>query len=414
VDIDELRLEQRKFEGDRQENRTKNKKLESTRIRFIELFPEEKIMGLVLNDYVSGKQNKYSFCNYLETGLKGLGDIHGYTSFKFGIYFGVEKKDKTPRYRFKPSIGANKIEAFEKIKNEISKLLAYARTENIQAVKKIALMNMFKGKILSTYYPEIFLNIFSSEHLNYFFNELGIPYSDSCDEIDKRNFLMSFKNDDDVMRDWKTNEFTQFLYARFGRPPKDTVPEKLKKYSPIDLPPLSKVKANFVNLEISDLPEKGETTEKNKKRKIDFEKGYKVNKKIGDRGEEIVVLKEKEWLESKGKKSLADRVKHVAKEDDTAGYDVLSFEVDGNEKYIEVKSTQREAEYASFLISSSEYKKSQKNQSYYIYLVFEADTQTPKIFFLKQPFLLPESKIKVTAVSYRVELNLNKSALNRY
>ena len=329
--------------------------------------------------------------------------------FKFGVYY--DKKKKT--YWKKKSLGVTYAEAFEKIRSSIISLIDFGKTSNTNEIKNIEISPMFKGKILSMYYPEKYLCIFAKRHLEWFLQEFNISFSDTTDEIDKRDLLMKFKIKDAVMKRWSVYEFMKFLYDTYPPPKKVNVPEELRDYNQADLPPINTVKADFVDLKISDLPEKEETTSKVKRRKIDFDKESKANKKVGDRGEEIVVIKEKEWLVSKGKKALADNVKHVAKEDDTAGYDVLSFELDGDEKYIEVKSTRRKAEHASFLISLSEYRKAQKNQKYYVYLVFEADKLTPKIFPVKQPFSLPGSQIRVTPVSYRVELNLTNDKENK-
>ncbi|MBS3999253.1 MAG: DUF3883 domain-containing protein [Desulfobulbaceae bacterium] len=65
-----------------------------------------------------------------------------------------------------------------------------------------------------------------------------------------------------------------------------------------------------------------------------------ANKRIGDLGEIWVFKYEKEFLETHGKKTLAEKVEHVAKnKGDGLGYDILSFDLDGEPKYIEVKTT---------------------------------------------------------------------------
>lgn len=75
-------------------------------------------------------------------------------------------------------------------------------------------------------------------------------------------------------------------------------------------------------------------------RKIDWEALNKQRKLTGTKGEEIAVAVEQEYFESIGRKDLADKIRHVSAEDgDGLGYDILSFFVDGREKYIEVKST---------------------------------------------------------------------------
>jgi len=66
----------------------------------------------------------------------------------------------------------------------------------------------------------------------------------------------------------------------------------------------------------------------------------KNKKETGIKGEYVALYLEKYFLEAIGKKDLADKVRHVSVEDgDGMGYDILSFFHNGNEKYIEVKST---------------------------------------------------------------------------
>lgn len=85
-------------------------------------------------------------------------------------------------------------------------------------------------------------------------------------------------------------------------------------------------------------------------RKIDWENINKSRQMTGLKGEEIVVKIEKNYLQEVGRINLAERVRHVAKEDgDGAGYDVLSFFKDGREKYIEVKSTTKSLEVPYYI-----------------------------------------------------------------
>lgn len=89
-------------------------------------------------------------------------------------------------------------------------------------------------------------------------------------------------------------------------------------------------------------------------RKINWENINKSRAKTGMKGEEIVVEVEQEFFRSISRDDLAEKVRHVSKEDgDGSGYDVLSFFPDGNEKYIEVKSTTGTLE-SPFYISRNE------------------------------------------------------------
>lgn len=63
------------------------------------------------------------------------------------------------------------------------------------------------------------------------------------------------------------------------------------------------------------------------------------NRTLGARGEAMVVDFERARLIRAGRERLAERVRQVSLEDDGAGFDVLSFEADGSERWLEVKTT---------------------------------------------------------------------------
>ena len=64
------------------------------------------------------------------------------------------------------------------------------------------------------------------------------------------------------------------------------------------------------------------------------------NRKMGDAGEELVFEFEKRVLRAHQRDDLAVKVRWVSKEDgDGMGFDILSFEPDGREKFVEVKTT---------------------------------------------------------------------------
>lgn len=78
------------------------------------------------------------------------------------------------------------------------------------------------------------------------------------------------------------------------------------------------------------------------------------NRSLGKAGELFIVQYEQWRLSELGVGQLADRVEHVAEtQGDGLGYDVLSFEPDGRERYIEVKTTAHDA-ITPFFVSSNE------------------------------------------------------------
>ncbi|MCK6427585.1 MAG: DUF3883 domain-containing protein, partial [Burkholderiaceae bacterium] len=78
------------------------------------------------------------------------------------------------------------------------------------------------------------------------------------------------------------------------------------------------------------------------------------NRSLGTAGEAFVVEFERYRLHAVGAKRLSERVEHVSDtRGDGLGYDVLSFETDGRERFIEVKTTAFGKE-TPFFISRSE------------------------------------------------------------
>ena len=373
INIEELRQKQADFEGSRQESKKMFEKLENERKEFLNRFPENKLFSMSIEEYsIGGEKSEKSFCYWIENRLQGLGNIHGATAFKFGIYFGKTKSDLYQKYRFTKRFGTSETEAFQNIKTTIISLLESAKKDNLDEIIDNTLSPMFKGKILSTYYPKKYLNIFANERLEYFLDKLDVIYSDSDNEIKKRQILIDFKNKDSVMSNWSIYEFSKFLDESFGKQFKEEeAPVELKKYleTKKDYPKMKQVKADFIDLKIN--PENIIYKTKGLKpigKTIDFEKENIINKLLGNRGEEIVFSLEKKDLEKIGKKELAKKVQWVSKTDDSLGYDILSYDEDGKPKYIEVKSTnQSQKSNANFSISSNQYRKAKELENYYFY-----------------------------------------------
>lgn len=103
---------------------------------------------------------------------------------------------------------------------------------------------------------------------------------------------------------------------------------------------------------------------------IDWALRDKRNRELGLSGEHLVLKHEKEKLIAAGRQDLADRVEHVALVDSRAGYDIRSFEDNGSEIFIEVKTTSG-PKTAAFFISANELRASIRNpDAFRIYRVF--------------------------------------------
>ncbi|MDD3186037.1 MAG: DUF3883 domain-containing protein [Anaerostipes sp.] len=109
---------------------------------------------------------------------------------------------------------------------------------------------------------------------------------------------------------------------------------------------------------------------------VDYLEEAKVQKRIGDAGEEFVFQYERAQVK-KYKLGKEKKVRMVAKLDgDGLGYDILSYSKDGTEKYIEVKTTNG-LESNSFFITANELAMSKKkSDQYYLYRVYDFDIDT--------------------------------------
>ena len=143
---------------------------------------------------------------------------------------------------------------------------------------------------------------------------------------------------------------------------------------------------------INEAPEKKpklkrEGVKKDKFRQLKVYNNPETDKKlkdIGNKGEQYIIEYEIERLTQADKAELADKIKHISLVNDAAGYDILSFNEDGSERYIEVKTTKGPIG-TDFFISPGEIKFSKANKEYYIYRVFEflSEKMTGKIYIKK-------------------------------
>lgn len=130
------------------------------------------------------------------------------------------------------------------------------------------------------------------------------------------------------------------------------------------------------------------------------------NRKLGLLGEELVLAYEVNQLLNISRKDLADKVKHVAKEEgDGAGYDVLSYDESGNKKFIEVKTTKGD-KTSQFYVSVNEVNFSTVNaNSYYLYRLYNYDEKinTSDFFVLKGSLL---DLVKLKPISFKASFEI--------
>lgn len=113
--------------------------------------------------------------------------------------------------------------------------------------------------------------------------------------------------------------------------------------------------------------------------KINYLEREQRNTQLGSLGEQLVIDYEKWFLTNTGKEQLADRIEWISKDDDGAGFDILSFNPNGTDKYIEVKTTKLGKETPFFFSKNELYFSQEKEDSYHLYRLFHFDSDT-KIF----------------------------------
>jgi hypothetical protein len=402
IDREEFEQKRDSFAIRLKKHKSKFADLESLREEFIRRFPMEQLAKLPLEQYVVGRQKKTTFCYWLETRLRELGSIKGGTTAgsKFGIYFGRTKQDSRTMYRFPPKYGTSVDGAYDTIKQAIVDLLAAGEKKDFQAIQNNLLAPMFKGKILSTYYPDKYLNVFSERFLKYYLIRLGFPVSESEEEspILLGQRLLDFKNKDKVMSQWSNIEYGFFLWNKYGDPENPSEASSAPDTDPtINLPALSQVRPVEIKGDLVDFirdtsSEKGEKAVHPITRKRDYVKEAKKNTITGNRGEEIVLKLEKDMLRMAGKHELAKKVTRISEQSDTYGYDIHSYTPDGRDKYIEVKATRSPyTPNPSFIISANEFAQGcELKEQYYICWVFSAASIQPQYKYIQNPFGNPD------------------------
>ena len=107
------------------------------------------------------------------------------------------------------------------------------------------------------------------------------------------------------------------------------------------------------------------------------------NAALGMAGEEFVVRFEHWRLNQLGQPKLADRVEHVSQtQGDGLGYDVLSFDASGKERFIEVKTTAFSKE-TPFFVTRNELNFSKDASDQFVLCRLFEFRQNPRLFALK-------------------------------
>ena len=318
-----------------------------TRGLFIKKFPLHSLGTLTLDEYVVGHHDP-SFCNLVESGTKAWANIQGATSFKFGIYFGKTKSDPTRKYRFTEKFGTTEKDAFAAVKAALLDLVesGAADASDFGAIDANPLSQMFKAKILSLYFPERFLAVCSSEHLEMLAKIMGFP--EDLPFTQYQNLLLEAKRGNPTTRKWSEPKFMAYLYRVYVR-------AELRAERSIEKPRVKK------------------------HRRVDFEEMQKQKAEIGRLAEEYALKWEKERLAGAGLEHLIAKIED-RRDRPGYGHDFLSYSADDDHRYIEVKCVAKVSDGYRFFLSDNEHQTSlsaEHGEGYYFYLVFFDGSRNP-------------------------------------
>lgn len=399
IDSEGLRVLQAAFEPLRLERQQKYQEFKAIRNDFIRQFPASGIASLDLKSYCIGSGSEDNFCYWVERRTRRLGSILGATALKFRVYY---DKTKAKHIYLKEYDSAEA--AIKHTRSLIGQLLKAVEADDIETIERNPLAPMYKGKLLSLYFPERFVPIFADSHLDHFLRHLHFP-SANLTNVAKNLVLGRFKAGDTVMLQWSPYEFMHFLYSAFGRPNddsiKDAVSPELRAHIDFqkDFPPLNTVKPQSLAGVI------GKPTGSRGFGQTDNAGalGQRVTQEeLGQRGlhGELIVLQfERERLTRAGKPDLASRIEHIALSNPAAGYDVLSFGEDGTPRMIEVKATVAgPSTQTSFFLTRNELETARRTLEsggrFFLYRVFKVKSKAPKVFCISFDELLKAASLE--------------------
>jgi Domain of unknown function (DUF3883) len=230
------------------------------------------------------------------------------------------------KYRFTAKFGNSQSEAFAAIKTALRDLvtLGSAAPIDFESIDANPLSQMFKAKILSLYYPDRFLAVCSSEHLEMLAELLGLGKNLSHSRY--QNLLLDVKRGNSTTRKWSEPTFMAYLYKVYVRSDR-----------PIECP-IRKPRAK-------------------RKGRVDFEEIQKQRSEIGRAAEEYAFGWEKERLEGARLGHLIDKIED-RRDGPGYGHDFLSYSSDNEPRYIEVKCVAKVEDGHRFFLSDNEHETS--------------------------------------------------------
>ncbi|HMS43529.1 MAG TPA: hypothetical protein PKE69_25085 [Pyrinomonadaceae bacterium] len=209
---------------------------------FLSKWTKESVQNMILDEYVVGENNQ-TFCYWVETETKLLGNIKGQNSFIFGIYKRKEKlKEHIGNYKtdgeysWLTKFGDKRDEVFENVKNEILQIIEYSETGKFYLIENLKLHPFFKWKVAYLYSNKRIIPIYEKRVLHNIAEYYGLKVTDKTKIFEIQDLMIQNKPS---YLDFY--EFTDFLWQNFSKESIDrdnieiVISDKLRTRKPTEL-----------------------------------------------------------------------------------------------------------------------------------------------------------------------------------
>ena len=353
------------------------------------------VKKISLDNYCLGNRNLNTFSYKIEQELRGLGSARGGASDKFIVFF----SNKEQRFKSGQHYPKDVEKAFEIVKADLYKIYVAANQDKIEEIESTRFWYIIKYKIYWTYNPKHDIPVFKRDHVNLIIKKWALQCQK--DDSSKRKALYSFKSNDEVFSQMTNVEFMSFIYSPYsglGLKQEDEVEDENNTFECEDKK-IEDFKGSYVKNS-----KQNKLVHQNRniiRKNVDYEALNKKRRTLGKFGELLIVNDESSKLLTLG---LNKTVEHSSVEiGDGLGYDIRSYDKEGNELYIEVKTTTSDR-IDGFFITQNELDKARLYKDrYMLYRIYSLNRKkgTYKVEIYTYDDLV--ENFNLTATQYRVE-----------
>ncbi|MGM0109886.1 DUF3883 domain-containing protein [Enterococcus sp. DIV0187] len=322
--------------------------------------------------------------------------------------YGVFKKDG--KIYPNPKFGNTIEKAAQNFRDNMFDILDSSLDCDESRIIENPLPKTLKYKLASIYNSAYFLPIYSVHHVNFFLECLGYSAlgKNQKDYFKGVHLLLDEKNSNSITKNWSNHKYARVLYYMFDSPKKNGKQgEVFKTNEGLAIISTDKymgkeiihVESHLVDAEERVFKFNPNTRGKTK----DFEKEQRKNIINGDIAEEKVIEFEKQRLLKLDRNYDVSKIEKVSEKNYSAGFDIKSFNENGSERYIEVKSTV--TNNLSFNLSINEFLAGKYyKENYWVYFVC-LENENIEIRTINNPFSEENlKKLDIQPINFQVNM----------